>query len=42
MGRHKAESNGNKYFTLGPTDESKDILKIRKNYRTESEILLDH
>ena len=35
------ESNGKKYLTLAPTGESKDTLKIMKNYRTKSEMLLD-
>ena len=35
------ESNGNKYLTLVPTNEIKDILKSMKNCRTKSEILLD-
>ena len=26
------KSNGNKYLTLVPSDESKDILKSMKNY----------
>ena len=35
------ESNGNKYLTLLPTDESKDTLKNIKNCGTKSEILLN-
>ena len=35
------ESNGNKYLTLVPTDESKDTLKSMKNCGVKSEILLD-
>ena len=37
---HNKESNGNKYLTLVPTDESKDTLKSMKNYGTKSKILL--
>ena len=32
------ESNENKYLTLVPSDKSKAILKIMKNYGTESGI----
>ena len=32
------ESNENKYFTVVPSDKSKDILKNMKNYGTESEL----
>ena len=32
------ESNENEYFTVVPSDKSKDILKNMKNYGTESEI----
>ena len=32
------ESNENKYFTLVPSDKSKDILKNMKNYGTQSDI----
>ena len=35
------KSNGNKYMTLVPTDESKDKLKNTKNYGTKLEIVLD-
>ena len=37
---HNKESNGNKYLTLVPTEESKDTLKSMKNYGTKSKILL--
>ena len=29
---YSKESNGNKYLTLGPTNENKDTLKNIKNY----------
>ena len=35
------ESNGNKYLTLVPADENKDILKNMRNYGAKSKILLD-
>ena len=41
INRYIEESNGKKYLTLVPTGESKDTLKIMKNYRTKSEMLLD-
>ena len=34
------ESNGNKYLTLVPTDESKDTLKSMKSCGVKSKILL--
>ena len=32
------EINGSKYLTLGPTNESKDIIKNMKNCGVKSEI----
>ena len=39
IGHH--ESNENKYFTLNPAHESKNMLQKMKNYGVKSEILLD-
>ena len=38
---YNEESSGNKYLTLLPTDESKDILKSMRNHEIKSVVLLD-